>query len=87
MRQQQHLGLALGGNAGTRLGTELDRTTSRNTFLRLVRRLPLSPLIVPKIIGVDDWAWRKGQRWHGLSRLAHSRREAGRYEPSGGNWA
>jgi transposase len=63
MRQQQHLGLALGGSAATRLATELDRGTSRNTFLRLVGRLPLVPPAAPQIIGVDDWAWRKGQRY------------------------
>src|SRR5262245_34256006 len=31
MRQQQHMGLALGGSAATRLGIELDRASSRNT--------------------------------------------------------
>ena len=63
MRQQQHVGLALGGSAATRLGTKMDRGTSRNTILRLVRRLPLVPPAAPQIIGVDDWAWGKGQRY------------------------
>jgi transposase len=63
VRQQQLLGLALGGSAGARLGAALDQRVSRNTLLRLVRRLPLTPPAAPKIIGIDDWAWRKGQRY------------------------
>jgi transposase len=62
-QQQQRLGLALGGNASTRLGADLDRGASRNTFLRLVRRLPLPEPEAPEVVGIDDWAWRKGQRY------------------------
>lgn len=61
--QQQQIGLALGGNPGARLSVEIDRASSRNTFLRLVRRLPLPEPTAPEIIGIDDWAWRKGQRY------------------------
>ncbi len=63
MQQQQQLGLALGGNPGARLSRELDRGASRNTFLRLVRRLPLPEPPAPEVIGIDDWAWKKGQRY------------------------
>lgn len=63
MQQQQQMGLALGGNPGARLSSELDRDASRNTFLRLVRRLPLPEPSAPEIVGVDDWAWKKGQRY------------------------
>jgi transposase len=62
-QQQQHLGLALGGNASTRLAADLDRSASRNTFLRLVRQLPLPEPAPPEVIGIDDWAWLKGQRY------------------------
>lgn len=62
-QQQQQLGLALGGNPSARLSSELDRGASRNTFLRLVRRLPLPEPAAPEVIGIDDWAWRKGQRY------------------------
>lgn len=61
--QQQQLGLALGGNPRARVSTELDRGASRNTFLRLVRRLPLPKPEAPEVIGIDDWAWKKGQRY------------------------
>ncbi len=63
MQQQQQLGLALGGNPGARLSSELDRGASRNTLLRLVRRLPLPEPQAPEVVGIDDWAWKKGQRY------------------------
>jgi len=62
-QQQQQLGLALGGNPSARLSGALDRGASRNTFLRLIHRLPLSEPIAPEVIGIDDWAWKKGQRY------------------------
>ena len=59
----QAIGLALGGQAGSRLGRRLGLLTSRDTLLRLVRRLPL-PVIPPlQAIGVDDWAYRKRQHY------------------------
>lgn len=62
-QQHQHLGLALGGNPSARLSAELDCHASRNTFLRLVRRLPLPEPGAPEVVGIDDWAWKKGQRY------------------------
>ena len=53
------LGLALGGAAGARLGRSLGLTASRNTLLRLIRRVPLPPAATPSALGVDDWALRK----------------------------
>ena len=58
----QAIGVALGGQAGARLSKRLGLPASRDTLLRLVRRLPL-PVIPPlRAIGVDDWAYRKRQR-------------------------
>jgi transposase len=58
----QALGVALGGQAGVRLAHRLGLSTSRDTLLRLVRRLPL-PVTPPlQAIGVDDEAPRKRQR-------------------------
>jgi transposase len=62
-QQQQHLGLALGGNPSASLSAELDCGASRNTFLRLVRQLPLPEAVAPEVVGIDDWAWKKGQRY------------------------
>jgi transposase len=59
----QAVGLALGGQAGSRLTRRLGLPTSRDTLLRLVRRLPL-PVTPPlQAIGVDDWAYRKRQHY------------------------
>jgi hypothetical protein len=49
VQQQQLLGLALGGNPSARVSAELDRGASRNTFLRLVRRLPLPEPEAPEV--------------------------------------
>ncbi len=61
---QGRIGLALGGEAGARLLPHLAMTTSADTLLRLVRRLPLPPPEAPRVLGVDDWAMRK-QRTYG----------------------
>ena len=57
----QQLGLALGGEAGARLGAKLHVPTSPDTLLRLVRQLPDPPMATPTILGVDDWAMRRGR--------------------------
>jgi transposase len=58
----QAIGVALGGQAGARLTHRMGLPASRDTLLRLVRRLPL-PVVPPlRAIGVDDWAHRKRQR-------------------------
>jgi transposase len=62
---QCHLGLALGGEAGTRLAERLAMPASADTLLRLVggadRRADRPP--VPRVLAVDDWSWRRGRRY------------------------
>jgi transposase len=41
----------------------LDRVVSRNTLLRLLRRLPVPSLPTPTVLGVDDFALRKRQTY------------------------
>jgi transposase len=57
------LALALGGAAGARLSHRLGLSTSRHTLLRLVGRTPLPTMATPTVLGVDDWAYRKGRTY------------------------
>jgi len=41
----------------------LATTASPDTVLRLVRGLPLPAAGTPRIIGIDDWAFRKGRTY------------------------
>jgi transposase len=45
------------------LGARLLLPVSKDTYLRSVRNA-IRPLIeAPRVIGIDDWAWRRGQRY------------------------
>ena len=57
---QIRVGAALGGNAGARLLRHLAMPASADTVLRLVQRKPLPAPEPPRVVGVDDWALRKG---------------------------
>jgi len=60
---QADTGLVLGGAAGARHLSRHGLPGSRNTLLRRVRSLYLPEGPAPEIIGLDDWAWRKGHRY------------------------
>jgi transposase len=60
---QRHLGLALGGEPAARLARRLAMPTSPDTLLRLVRSAPVPPRPSPRVIGLDEWAWRRGRRY------------------------
>ena len=57
------LGVALGGTAGVHLGHQWALVVSRNTLLRVLRRLPVPSLPTPTVLGVDDFALRKRQTY------------------------
>jgi hypothetical protein len=61
LRTLTAVGLALGGSAGARLPQVLGVMLSRVTVLSLVMALPDPPLATPRVLGVDDFALRKGQ--------------------------
>jgi transposase len=58
-----HIGLALGGRPGQRTARRLVLPVSRDTLLRVVRRRALPTDGAPRVIGIDDWAWRNGHRY------------------------
>ncbi|RYF19901.1 MAG: ISL3 family transposase [Oxalobacteraceae bacterium] len=57
---QSKIAIACGGEAGSRLLHALAMDTSGDSLLRLIRRTPLPPQASPRVVGVDDWALKKG---------------------------
>jgi transposase len=60
---QTSTGLALGGAAGARHLARQGVSGSRNTLLRRVRGLSTPVAARPWVIGIDDWAKRKGHTY------------------------
>ena len=59
---QRHVGLALGGKTVARLAARLAIPTSADTMLRLATSVAGEPTrLMPRVLGVDDWAWRRGR--------------------------
>jgi transposase len=54
---------ALGGEAGSRLLLTLGLTLSPDTLLNVIRSAVLTPYTPPRVVGIDDWAWRRGDRY------------------------
>ena len=56
----ESIGLALAGRAGTRLATALGLPATRSTLLRVIRALPDPVIGTVTVLGVDDFALRRG---------------------------
>lgn len=61
--EQEAIGFELGGEAGARLAQRQGMPVSPDTLLRLVRKRTLAPVTTPRVLGVDDWAKRKGKSY------------------------
>lgn len=57
------VGLAMAGRAGARLAEVFGVSVSRSTVLRLVEGLPDPESPVPRVVGVDEYATRKGRAY------------------------
>lgn len=59
-RQVAH---ALGGRPGAGLGRALKIPLSAKTLIRRLLEVPVAPVTAPEVIGVDEWAYRRGHRY------------------------
>ena len=59
----RHLAIALGGRPASRLAQRLMLPVGKDALLRVVRRRDGPQLVPPTVVGIDDWAWRRNQRY------------------------
>ena len=49
--------------AGARITRHMNMPVSADTLLRIIRRTVMEPAPTPRVLGVDDWAFKKGNRY------------------------
>ena len=59
----RELGFALGGEAGASLGKQLSIPGSPDTILRLVKGVEVPTAPAPRVVGLDDWYWKRRLRY------------------------
>lgn len=60
----RNIGLEVGGNKGAVIGHIVGSPVSPSTILRLVKQLEIEgPPLTSGIVGVDDWAFKKGRNY------------------------
>jgi transposase len=57
------IALEVAAEASARISQHLNMPLSADTVLRMLRRQADEPVPTPRKLGVDDWAFKKGQRY------------------------
>jgi transposase len=60
------LGREHGGASGVHSANLLGIQVPARTILRFLHALRLPPIVAPRVIGLDEWAWKRGQRYGAL---------------------
>jgi transposase len=59
----EELGLVRGGEGGARLAPKLGMLLRPTTLLRRVRAVPSPEVPTVRVLGLDDWAFKRGQHY------------------------
>jgi len=59
----RYLALEMGGEAGARTAHQMALPVSADTLLRRIRSAHPSTVAVPRVLGVDDFAFRRGKKY------------------------
>jgi hypothetical protein len=59
----EQLGFATGARPGARVAAALGMPLSARTLLRLLHAAPCPSRPTPRVLGIDEWAWRRGQHF------------------------
>lgn len=62
-QQQLAVAFAVSGEAGRRLLPFLGMSLSGDTLIRDIRKLPEEEIITPRVLGIDDWANKRGHTY------------------------
>jgi transposase len=57
------LAFATGGEGGARLAHTLAMPVSPRTLLRLLHAQAVAPAPAPRVVGLDEWTWKKGRNY------------------------